>query len=130
MGSNPADFELTNDIKVFGIDSNKSVVSSINKGQVHIVEPYLDLLVQKAIAKGNLKAFIKPKSADIFMIAVPTPLKNKHEPDLSYIKSAVKDISHVIEKGNMIILESTVPVGTTENIKKWLLKRHQCNKSL
>jgi len=112
----------SHDIKVFGIDSNKSVVSSINKGQVHILEPYLDLLVQKVIAKGNFKAFIKPKSADIFMIAVPTPLKNKCEPDLSYVKSAVKDISHVIEKGNMIILESTVPVGTTENIKKWLLK--------
>lgn len=110
----------SNNIKVFGIDINKSVVSSINKGQVHIVEPNLDTLVQKAILVGNLKAYSEPKSADIFMIAVPTPFKNNHEPDLSYIKSAVKAISHVIKKGNMIILESTVPVGTTENVKKWL----------
>jgi len=112
----------SNNIKVFGVDSNKSVVSSLNKGKVHIVEPYLDLLVQKVMEKGSFKVFIKPQSADVFMIAVPTPFKNKHEPDLSYIRSAVKDISHVIEKGNMIILESTVPVGTTEKIKKWLLE--------
>ena len=80
----------SNDIQVFGIDSNKTVVSTLNKGQVHIVEPYLDLLVKKVIEKGSLKAFIKPKSADIFIISVPTPFKNKHEPDLSYIRSAVK----------------------------------------
>ena len=66
----------SNNIKVFGIDINKSVVSSINKGQVHIVEPNLDTLVQKAILVGNLKAYSEPKSADIFMIAVPTPFKN------------------------------------------------------
>ena len=113
----------SNDIRVFGIDSNNEVVDSINKGQVHIVEPHLDPLVQKVVFKGNLKAFNKPKSADVFMIAVPTPFKNEYEPDLSYVKSAVKEISHVIEKGNMIILESTVPIGATENIKKWLLKQ-------
>ena len=66
----------SNDIRVFGIDSNNEVVDSINKGQVHIVEPHLDPLVQKVVFKGNLKAFNKPKSADVFMIAVPTPFKN------------------------------------------------------
>jgi len=112
----------SNGFKVHGIDSNKRVVSSINKGQIHILEPHLDSIVQKVIANGNLKAFDKPNSADIFMIAVPTPFKNMNKPDLSFIKSAVKSISQVIKKGNMVILESTVPVGATESIKKWLFK--------
>jgi UDP-N-acetyl-D-mannosaminuronic acid dehydrogenase len=111
----------SNNIKVLGIDNNENTVSLINKGQIHIVEPNLDTLVKKVVSNGNLKAFVKPIPADVFMIAVPTPFKNKNEPDLSYIESAVKDISNVVKEGNMIILESTVPVGTTEKIKKWLL---------
>ncbi len=110
----------SNNFKVLGIDKNENTVSLINKGQIHIVEPNLDTLIQKVISKGTFKAYSKAKSADIFIIAVPTPFKNKNEPDLSYIRSAVKDISNVIKEGNMIILESTVPVGTTEKIKKWL----------
>ena len=87
----------SNNATVLGIDKNENTVSLINKGQIHIVEPNLENIVQKVVKNGNFKAFVKPKPADIFMIAVPTPFKNKNEPDLSYIESAVKDISNVIK---------------------------------
>jgi UDP-N-acetyl-D-mannosaminuronic acid dehydrogenase len=106
-------------INVIGVDTNKYVVELINNGKVHIVEPHLEEMVQKAI-KNGLIVFDRPQKADIFIIAVPTPFKENHKPDLSYIKTVIKDLSRVIEKGNMIILESTVPVGTTEKLMEWL----------
>jgi len=105
---------------VIGIDSNQTIVDVVNKGQVHIVEPGLEDMVKKSVDKGNLHAFVSPKIADIFMIAVPTPFKDDHKPDLSYIKLAIQNIAPIVHQGNMIILESTVPVGTTEKIKEWL----------
>lgn len=106
-------------ISVKGIDNNKNLVNQISKGHLHIVEPHLDEIVQKEINKG-LNIFDSPKKADIFIIAVPTPFKQSRKPDLSYIKKAIEDIAPVIQKGNMIILESTVPVGTTEKLIDWL----------
>ena len=107
-------------IKVVGVDVSQHVVSTINKGKIHIIEPDLDILVQSSVQSGNLRATTEPEKADIFIIAVPTPFKGNHEPDLSYIKSAAKSIAMVLEKGNLVILESTSPVGTTEKLTKWI----------
>ena len=107
-------------VNVIGVDCNQKVVDIINKGQVHIVEPEVDVLIETAVYSGCLRAMVNPEKADVFMIAVPTPFKGTHEPDLSYIESAAKAIAPVLQKGNMVILESTVPVGATEKLMQWL----------
>ncbi len=107
-------------INVIGVDVNKEAVDIINQGKIHIVEPDLDIAVQSAVTSGYLKATTIPEPADAFLIAVPTPFKENHEPDLSYIEAATKAIAPVLKKGNVIILESTSPVGTTEKIAQWL----------
>lgn len=106
--------------KVFGIDVNSHVVDTINRGKVHIVEPQLETLVSGCVADGFLSASTKVSPADAFLIAVPTPFKENHEPDLSYIAAAVESIAPVLTKGNVVILESTSPVGTTLQIANWL----------
>ncbi|MDF2177318.1 UDP-N-acetyl-D-mannosamine dehydrogenase [Aliiglaciecola sp. CAU 1673] len=107
-------------IEVIGIDVSKKAVDTINQGKVHIVEPDLDMVVQAAVTMGKLRASLTPEPADAFMIAVPTPFKEGHKPDLSYIESAAKAIAPVLEKGNLVILESTSPVGATEQLANWL----------
>lgn len=107
-------------VQVHGVDISEHAVDTINQGKIHIVEPDLDMLVQAAVSTGKLKAATTPEAADVFMIAVPTPFKDDKKPDLSYIESAVQSIAPYIEKGNLIILESTSPVGTTEKISHWL----------
>jgi UDP-N-acetyl-D-mannosaminuronic acid dehydrogenase len=109
-------------LEVTGTDTNNEVVEIINQGKVHIVEPKLDILVQSAIKSGKLIAKNSPNRADFFIIAVPTPLKEKLKPDLSYIKTASKAIAPLLQKGNVVILESTSPVGTTEKMINWLKK--------
>jgi len=107
-------------IKVVGVDVNQHAVDTINQGKIHIVEPELDVLVHKAVRDNYLKAVVKPEKADVFMVAVPTPFKDNYEPDLSYIESAAKSIATVLEKGNLVILESTSPVGATEKMIEWM----------
>ena len=108
-------------IDVIGVDVNQHAVDTINKGEIHIVEPDLDIVVRSAVMTGKLKATVIPESADAFLVAVPTPFKGEnHEPDLSYIESAAKAIAPVLEKGNLVILESTSPVGATEKLAAWL----------
>lgn len=111
-------------IKVIGIDVSQHVVDTINQGKIHIVEPDLDMLVHAAVTEGYLSATTKPLPADAFLIAVPTPFKqgpnDDHEPDLTYIESACKSIAPVLKKGDLIILESTSPVGATEQMSAWL----------
>lgn len=106
--------------KVIGVDVNQHAVDTINQGKIHIVEPELDVLVQKAVADGWLRATTKPEAADAFLIAVPTPFKDGHQPDLSYIESAAKAIAPVLKKGDLVVLESTSPVGSTEQMAAWL----------
>jgi len=111
--------------KVIGVDVNQNTVNTINKGKVHIVEPELDIIVHAAVTEGYLKAATQPEPADAFLIAVPTPFKDisggsTPEPDLSYIESAAKSIAPVLKKGNLVILESTSPVGATEQMVDWL----------
>ena len=103
-------------VPVVGVDVNARAVETINRGGVHIVEPGLDVLVRAAVNGGMLRATVKPEPAQAFLIAVPTPFKEGHEPDLSYIDAAVGSIAPVLERGNLVILESTSPVGTTQRI--------------
>jgi len=107
-------------INVIGVDVSKEAVDIINQGKIHIVEPDLDMLVQSAVTTGKLKATLIPEPADAFIIAVPTPFKDGHKPDLSFIESAVKKIAPVLKKGDLLILESTSPVGTTEKMGEWM----------
>ena len=106
--------------QVIGVDVNQNAVDIINRGQIHIVEPDLDMVVHAAVTEGYLRATTKPEPADAFLIAVPTPFKGDHEPDLSYIESASKGIAPVLKKGDLVILESTSPVGATEQMAAWL----------
>lgn len=107
-------------IKVIGVDVNTVAVETINRGEIHIVEPDLDMVVHAAVTEGYLRATCTPEPADAFLIAVPTPFKADHEPDLSYIESACKAIAPVLKAGDLVILESTSPVGATEQMSKWL----------
>jgi UDP-N-acetyl-D-mannosaminuronic acid dehydrogenase len=111
--------------KVIGVDVNEATVNTINRGEIHIVEPELDLLVRAAVNQGYLKAVLTPEPADAFLIAVPTPFKSCDEggipePDLSYIESAARAIAPVLKSGDLVILESTSPVGATEKMAEWL----------
>jgi len=105
---------------VVGVDVSQHVVDTINRGEIHIVEPDLDTLVKEVVSNGWLKASLKPEPADAFLIAVPTPFKGDHEPDLAYVESAARAVAEVLEPGNIVILESTSPVGTTEKMVGWI----------
>jgi len=106
---------------VIGVDVNQKAVDTINRGEIHIVEPDLDMVVRAAVTEGFLRATTTPEPADAFLIAVPTPFKgSNHEPDLAYIEAASKSIAPVLKKGDLVILESTSPVGATEQMAAWL----------
>lgn len=108
-------------IEVVGVDVNESVVNTINRGEIHIVEPDLDMVVHATVREGYLRATTTPEPADAFLIAVPTPFKgDNHEADLSYIEAASNAIADVLAEGNLVILESTSPVGATEAMARWL----------
>ena len=111
-------------IKVVGVDVNEYAVETINQGRIHIVEPDLDMVVHAAVTEGYLRATTRPERAQAFLIAVPTPFKSgpngDHDPDLCYIEQACRSIAPVLEKGNLVILESTSPVGATEQMSAWL----------
>ncbi|MBQ23764.1 UDP-N-acetyl-D-mannosamine dehydrogenase [Alcanivorax sp.] len=112
--------------KVIGVDVNQHAVDTINRGEIHIVEPELDIAVHAAVKEGYLRAATRPEPADAFLVAVPTPFKKGQEkgsiptPDLSYIQAAADSIGPVLKKGDLVILESTSPVGATEQMAAWL----------
>ena len=106
---------------VIGVDVNQYAVDTINQGKIHIVEPGLEAIVKQAVDKGNLKASLTPVHSDAYLIAVPTPFKGQdHEPDLSYIQAVSKALAPLLQKGDVVILESTSPVGATEKMVEWL----------
>lgn len=107
-------------VEVLGVDISQQVVTTINQGQIHIVEPDLEIVVQAAVQTGHLRAATQPEQADVFIIAVPTPFKEDFAPDLSHIQSAVSALAPHLQAGNLVILESTSPVGTTEQVSEWL----------
>lgn len=101
---------------VVGVDINPDVVQTINKGLIHIIEPDLDLLVKDVVKKGFLRASTKPEESDTFVVVVPTPFKGNHEPDISFIEAATRSVLPLLKEGNLFIIESTSPVGTTEKV--------------
>ena len=103
---------------VLGVDINQKVVDIINQGKIHIVEPDLDKIVSKAVSNGFFKASTKASSANVFLIVVPTPFKGNHEPDISFVEAATKGIIPLLKKGDLYIIESTSPIGTTEKMQK------------
>lgn len=115
--------------KVIGVDINESTVNTINRGDIHIVEPDLDHHVKNAVMNGSLKAVSKTQVADIYMICVPTPFYTENDtptPNIEYVESAANSIKDLIKEGDMIILESTSPVGTTRVIRN-IIKETEVN---
>lgn len=113
----------SNGYDVVGVDLNRYAVETINKGQIHIVEPDLDAYVRLAVAAGKLKTFTEPKAADIYIICVPTPFHEGEgipQPNIDYVLAATHGIAGFVKPGNLVILESTSPVGTTEKISEVL----------
>ena len=110
-----------NGIAVHGVDISQHVVDTINAGKIHIVEPELDKAVAEAVSKGFLKADTKPVVADTYLVVVPTPFKGgHHEPDISYVKAATTAILPLLKEGDLYIIESTSPVGTTEKMMEYI----------
>lgn len=107
---------------VLGVDINQKVVDTINAGKIHIIEPELEDIVSNAVKKGNLKASTKPTSSDVFLIVVPTPFKGNHEPDISFVEAATKEIIPFLKKGDLYIIESTSPIGTTDKMQKLIFE--------
>ncbi|MGG0237426.1 UDP-N-acetyl-D-mannosamine dehydrogenase [Bacillus rhizoplanae] len=125
IGLPTASLLATKGFQVYGVDVNTDAVEMINSGKVHIYEPDLDIMVKAAVQSGNLKAGIVPEVADVFILAVPTPFKDDHKPDLTYVEQATKTIAPYVKKGDLVILESTSPVGTTEKVTKWILEERE-----
>ncbi len=116
IGLPTASILATKGFRVHGIDVRKDVIDIINQGEIHIKEPDLDILVRSAVNSGQLRAFDVPQKADVFMICVPTPIRPDHGADMGYVEEAARAIRPLVEKGNLIILESTSPPGTSEEI--------------
>ena len=106
----------SNKVQVYGVDINSKVVETINKGQIHIVEPELDTAVASAVKEGYLKAGTTPVEANTYLIVVPTPFKDKNEPDISFVEAATRAVLPLLKKDDLYIIESTSPVGTTEKM--------------
>ena len=106
------------EINVLGIDINQKVVDTINQGKIHIVEPALDGLVHKVVTNGFLKASLTPNEADVYLVAVPTPFKGDHEPDISYVQAATEKVIPFLKEGSLFIIESTSPIGTTGKMQE------------
>ena len=107
---------------VLGVDINQKVVDIVNKGEIHIEEPDLDQIVSKAVSNGFFKASIKPISANVYLIVVPTPFKGNHEPDISFVEAATKSVIPLLKKADLYIIESTSPIGTTEKMQKLIFE--------
>lgn len=106
--------------RVIGVDVNQHAVDTINRGEIHIVEPELDMLVHAAVTEGYLRATTMAEPADAFLVAVPTPFMDGYKPDLRYIEAASRAIAPVLKKGDLVVLESTSPVGATEQMAAWM----------
>ena len=116
IGLPTASFLATKGYDVVGVDVEARVVDTINRAEIHIEEPDLDMLVKSSVQSGRLRASLTPEPADIFILAVPTPLDASHNADLSMIEAATAAIAPHVKANNLVILESTSPVGTTEHI--------------
>jgi len=120
----------TKGYRVVGVDASPDVVETINRGEIHFFEPDLDILVRSAVHSGNLVAVSEPQTADIFIIAVPTPLDDGDKtPDISYVEAATRSIAPYVKAGDLVLIESTIPVGTTTGAVLPILQRDGANQA-
>jgi UDP-N-acetyl-D-mannosaminuronic acid dehydrogenase len=120
IGLPTASLLATKGFSVHGVDVNEKVVAALNAGEILIHEPALDVLVKSAVGSGRLRAATAPAEADVFILAVPTPFLEGKKPDLTYVEAAARAVAPHLRHGNLLILESTSPVGTTERICGWV----------
>ncbi|HEY0158850.1 MAG TPA: UDP-N-acetyl-D-mannosamine dehydrogenase [Thermoanaerobaculia bacterium] len=120
IGLPTASLLATKGYEVHGVDIRADIIDTINAGNIHIREPELDVLVRSAVQSGHLRASLEPKPSDVFILAVPTPFKEGHVPDLQYVEASSRAVAPHLRRGNLLILESTSPVGTTERVAKWV----------
>ena len=104
-------------VEVVGVDINPQVVEMTNQGHLHIVEPGMEEMLQEVVASGALKASTKPEVCDAYFMVVPTPFKGNHEPDISYVEAATRAVLPYLKAGDLYVIESTSPVGTTDKMK-------------
>ena len=105
-------------VEILGVDINPRVVEMTNRGRLHIIEPGMGPLLKEMVASGRLKASTKPEVADAYFIMVPTPFKGNHKPDVSYVAAATRSVVPFLKDDDLFVIESTLPVGTTESISK------------
>ena len=105
-------------IEVIGVDINPQVVEMTNQGKLHIVEPGLEAYLEEVISSGQMKAAVKPEISEAYFIVVPTPFKGNHEPDISYVEAATRVVIPFLKVGDLFVIESTSPIGTTEMMTK------------
>ncbi|MCC5958834.1 MAG: UDP-N-acetyl-D-mannosamine dehydrogenase [Ectothiorhodospiraceae bacterium] len=120
IGLPTASLLATKGYEVHGVDVNPDVVETVAAGGIHITEPELDVLVKSAVQSGRLRVGLQPEPADVFILAVPTPFQENHKPDLGCVEASARQIASRLEPGNLVILESTSPPGTTERVAQWL----------
>ncbi len=104
-------------IDIIGVDINPKVVEQTNAGHLHIIEPGMEVMLQEVVSEGKMKASVTPETSDAYFIVVPTPFKGNHEPDISYVESATRAVIPFLKEGDLFVIESTSPVGTTEAMK-------------
>lgn len=110
-------------MEIAGIDINEKVVETTNAGHLHIVEPGLEEMLQEVVASGHLKAYTKPVESDAYFIVVPTPFKGQHQPDISYVENATRMVLPLLKEGDLYVIESTSPVGTTEKMAELIFSQ-------
>jgi UDP-N-acetyl-D-mannosaminuronic acid dehydrogenase len=117
--------------RILGVDINRKVVETINKGEIHIIEPGLRDLVRQVVESGNLRAVTSPEVSDVYLIVVPTPFKGNYQPDISFVETATKTIIPILKEGDLFIIESTSPVGTTDKMASLIFsERPELRKNL
>ena len=122
IGLPTATIVAQNGIQVNGVDINPQIVETINRGEIHFLEPDLGDLVRDVVSKGYLKAFTAPVESDVYLIVVPTPFKGDHEPDISFVEAATKTVIPLLKKGDLYIIESTSPIGTTDKMAELIFE--------
>ena len=117
IGLPTAIIAVKNGVQVTGVDINPTVVTMTNEGRLHIVEPGLEEMLQEVVANGSLRARTTPETSDAYFMVVPTPFKGNHEPDVSYVEAATRAVLPFLKEGDLYVIESTSPVGTTEKMR-------------
>lgn len=123
IGLPTAIIAANNGIEIVGVDVNPKVVEMTNQGKMHIIEPGMEQLLQEVVNRGMLKAVLKPEVADAYFMVVPTPFKGNHQPDISYVEAATRTVIPYLKEGDLYVIESTSPIGTTEKMADLIYSR-------